>query len=230
MLTYAQRRSHDLAHYARPQKLVGGQVRPPSVTILNPKIVRRHMASVLLAAFLRWCVDERGRFAERRMAGARREDDPQDDRRATLSTGPLVHGALRAVRLALPARARAQAMPRVEIVDLRSVGAGPTGDKRLSITLHRALEETARELVGQLELDLAGRLGERAEPPFAVQVAERAVDQRDDDRFAGHVRVGRREVRADAVVVDVHPRDPSGLATVEHLRSNAAALAPMNPP
>jgi primosomal protein N' (replication factor Y) len=33
-------------------------------------------------------------------------------------------------------------MPRVELVDLRRIGAGPTGDKRISLPLHRAIEET----------------------------------------------------------------------------------------
>ena len=35
-------------------------------------------------------------------------------------------------------------MPRVEIVDLRRIGAGPTGDKRISMPLYRALEDTLR--------------------------------------------------------------------------------------
>ena len=48
----------------------------------------------------------------------------------------------RAEKLLLPARARAQPMPDVTIVDLRNTGPGPTGDKRLSLPLHRALEET----------------------------------------------------------------------------------------
>jgi primosomal protein N' (replication factor Y) len=48
----------------------------------------------------------------------------------------------KAQKLALPDRARMQAMPKVEIVDLRRIGAGPTGDKRLSLPLHRALEAT----------------------------------------------------------------------------------------
>lgn len=51
-LTFAQRRSHDLTHYANPERLVGGEVEPPRVTIANEKIVRRHMQAVLLAAFL----------------------------------------------------------------------------------------------------------------------------------------------------------------------------------
>jgi len=54
----------------------------------------------------------------------------------------------KARKLLLPDRARREALlPRVELVDLRSMGAGPTGDKRLSLPLHRAIEETllARE-------------------------------------------------------------------------------------
>jgi primosomal protein N' (replication factor Y) len=50
----------------------------------------------------------------------------------------------RATKLRLTERARAQPMPRVEIVDLRRIGAGPTGDKRISMPLYRALEETLR--------------------------------------------------------------------------------------
>jgi hypothetical protein len=65
VLTFAQRRSHDLAYYTRPEKMVGGRVRPPVISIRNPEIVRRHMASVLIAAFLRRCVDHLGRFATR---------------------------------------------------------------------------------------------------------------------------------------------------------------------
>lgn len=64
-LTFAQRRSHDLAYYKDPARMVGGRVRPPVIAIRNPKIVRRHMASVLIAAFLRRCADDLGRFADR---------------------------------------------------------------------------------------------------------------------------------------------------------------------
>lgn len=53
-LTYAQRRSHDLTHYSRPQRIVAGKIRPPAVVIANEKIVRRHVHSVLFAAFFRW--------------------------------------------------------------------------------------------------------------------------------------------------------------------------------
>jgi primosomal protein N' (replication factor Y) (superfamily II helicase) len=48
----------------------------------------------------------------------------------------------RADKIRLPGRARAQSMPTVEAVDLRRMGAGPAGDRRLSLPLHRALEAT----------------------------------------------------------------------------------------
>jgi primosomal protein N' (replication factor Y) len=48
----------------------------------------------------------------------------------------------KAKKVILPDRARAQPMPKVEIVDLRRMGPGPLGDKRISLPLHRALEAT----------------------------------------------------------------------------------------
>jgi hypothetical protein len=60
-LTYAQRRSHDLTHYAHPERIVAGRIRPPVVVVTNEKIVRRHVHSVLFAAFFRWAVQEHGR-------------------------------------------------------------------------------------------------------------------------------------------------------------------------
>ena len=65
VLTFAQRRSHDLAYYRQPEKIVNGKVHTPIIAIRNPKIVQRHMHSLFIAAFLRWCVDEHGRFRER---------------------------------------------------------------------------------------------------------------------------------------------------------------------
>ncbi|HEY4014837.1 MAG TPA: primosomal protein N' [Polyangiaceae bacterium] len=47
----------------------------------------------------------------------------------------------RAKKLRLPARARAQPMPRVELVDLRRIGASATADKRISMPLYRAIED-----------------------------------------------------------------------------------------
>jgi len=68
VLTYAQRRSHDLSHFREPERLVGGRVPPPRVTVNNEKIVRRHVHSVLFASFLRWARDRYG--TEYRSVGA----------------------------------------------------------------------------------------------------------------------------------------------------------------
>ena len=53
VLTYAQRRSHDLSRYAEPESMLTGQVRAPYVPLGNPRIDRRHAHSVALAAFFR---------------------------------------------------------------------------------------------------------------------------------------------------------------------------------
>jgi hypothetical protein len=64
-LTFAQRRSHDLALYREPKAIVVGQIPVPVVAVRNPKIAQRHMQSVLIADFLRWCGREHGRFTSR---------------------------------------------------------------------------------------------------------------------------------------------------------------------
>jgi ATP-dependent helicase YprA (DUF1998 family) len=53
VLTYAQRRSHDLSRYAEPESMLTGQIRAPYVPLGNPRIDRRHAHSVALAAFFR---------------------------------------------------------------------------------------------------------------------------------------------------------------------------------
>lgn len=52
-LTFAQRRSHDLVHFADPARVLAGRVPVPRVAIRNEKIARRHAQAVLLSAFLR---------------------------------------------------------------------------------------------------------------------------------------------------------------------------------
>lgn len=58
VLTYAQRRSHDLSAFARPKALIAGRVRTPIVPIENDRIAARHIQSIALAAFLRQEADE----------------------------------------------------------------------------------------------------------------------------------------------------------------------------
>jgi ATP-dependent helicase YprA (DUF1998 family) len=61
VLTYAQRRSHDLSRYQAPESMLTGQVRAPYVPLGNPRIDRRHAHSVALAAFFRDAKENHGR-------------------------------------------------------------------------------------------------------------------------------------------------------------------------
>lgn len=54
VVTYAQRRSHDLAQFASPEAMMTGRTRAPYVPLENLRIDRRHAHSVALAAFFRW--------------------------------------------------------------------------------------------------------------------------------------------------------------------------------
>src|SRR5690606_31122948 len=66
---------------------------------------------------------------------------------ATPSLGS-IHGVQtgRLRHLTLPDRAhRAAVLPQVEIVDVRRMGPGPSGDKLISLPLHRALQRTLEE-------------------------------------------------------------------------------------
>ncbi|MBN1174710.1 MAG: hypothetical protein JXA67_21295 [Micromonosporaceae bacterium] len=54
VLTYAQRRSHDLTRFHRPEKMVAGEVRAPRIPLDNERIDRRHAHSVALSAFFRY--------------------------------------------------------------------------------------------------------------------------------------------------------------------------------
>ncbi|MEO3777967.1 DEAD/DEAH box helicase [Micromonospora sp. B11E3] len=53
VVTYAQRRSHDLSRFAEPNRMIAGEVRAPYVPLDNVRIDRRHAHSVALAAFFR---------------------------------------------------------------------------------------------------------------------------------------------------------------------------------
>lgn len=65
VLTYAQRRSHDLSMYAEPRAMISGAVRPPVVPIRNERIAERHVYSIAVAAFLRHDLEKNGRAYRR---------------------------------------------------------------------------------------------------------------------------------------------------------------------
>ena len=52
VLTYAQRRPHDLAAFRDPRVLVDGKVRTPIIPIENARLAQRHIFSIALAVFL----------------------------------------------------------------------------------------------------------------------------------------------------------------------------------
>ncbi len=51
VLTFAQRRPHDFAHYMDPLQIIKGVIKPPYIEITNDKIVKRHMYAVALSMF-----------------------------------------------------------------------------------------------------------------------------------------------------------------------------------
>ena len=60
IMTYAQRRSHDLTNYTDPVGMVSGKLKPPHTPLTNEKILRRHLHSVVFARFLKWIKSEIG--------------------------------------------------------------------------------------------------------------------------------------------------------------------------
>ncbi|MHB1560175.1 MAG: DEAD/DEAH box helicase [Isosphaeraceae bacterium] len=57
VLTFCQRRSHDLTHYQEPTTIIAGKIRPPQIELKNEKIIRRHAHSVAFSWFFRRCRD-----------------------------------------------------------------------------------------------------------------------------------------------------------------------------
>jgi len=53
VVSYAQRRSHDLARFIEPRTTINGVVRPPIVPLGNDRIDRRHAHSIALSQFFR---------------------------------------------------------------------------------------------------------------------------------------------------------------------------------
>lgn len=54
VVTFSQRRPHDLTFYDQPKRMISGKIRPPIVSLKNDKIIRRHLHSVVFAEFFRW--------------------------------------------------------------------------------------------------------------------------------------------------------------------------------
>lgn len=52
-ITYCRRGPHDLYHFAEPERMLSGRVRPPVLSVRNKKIITRHIAATALSGFLR---------------------------------------------------------------------------------------------------------------------------------------------------------------------------------
>ncbi len=53
VVTYCRRTPHDLYHFAAPERMMKGDIRPPVLAMTNEKIALRHVTAVALAAFFR---------------------------------------------------------------------------------------------------------------------------------------------------------------------------------
>lgn len=53
VLTFAQKRSHDLTYFQQPKGIIAGKIKAPVLKIENPKIIKRHLNSVVLSAFFK---------------------------------------------------------------------------------------------------------------------------------------------------------------------------------
>ncbi|MBT2572335.1 DEAD/DEAH box helicase [Planococcus sp. ISL-110] len=53
VLTFAQRKSHDLTYYQDPEKIIAGVIKPPVLKMDNSKIIKRHLNSLVLSSFFR---------------------------------------------------------------------------------------------------------------------------------------------------------------------------------
>jgi hypothetical protein len=51
VVTYAQRRSHDLTYFNDPLRMISGRVRPPAFRLDNERIVRRHLYATAWSSF-----------------------------------------------------------------------------------------------------------------------------------------------------------------------------------
>ena len=52
-ITYCRRSPHDLYHFAEPERMLHGKVRPPILSLQNEKIITRHLTATALSHFFR---------------------------------------------------------------------------------------------------------------------------------------------------------------------------------
>jgi len=65
-ITYCRRGPHDLYHFAEPERMLSGKVRPPVLSLRNEKIITRHVTATALSWFFRAFPDRFKREEDRR--------------------------------------------------------------------------------------------------------------------------------------------------------------------
>lgn len=168
VLTFAQRRSHDLTYFGEPERMVGGQIRPPRIVLENEKIVRRHMQAVLIAAFFRQAQEADGRSFRKVASFFEGEAGAGDG--APLPTGA---EALRAFAEARP-RAVEEALARIVPRGLHD----EVGLRRWG-WLRRPQEDGLIDLAERAAAEVVGDLGEYE------RLQQEAAEQ-------GHYRLAQR--------------------------------------
>jgi len=52
-ITYCRRSPHDLYHFAEPERILNGKIQPPTLNIINEKIITRHITATILSFYFR---------------------------------------------------------------------------------------------------------------------------------------------------------------------------------
>jgi hypothetical protein len=86
---------------------------------------------------------------------------------------------------------------------------------------YHALEHFAFKFVGEPKLDLARMLTKRCKPPVAIEFSKRPISKNQMHVMRRILGVGRGEMRADAVIIDIEPRDREGRRALDRLGTSA---------
>lgn len=149
VVTYAQRRSHDLFRYQEPEKMIAGEVRAPYVPLANIRIDRRHAHSVAMAAFFRHWFQTTGeswtKVGEFFRSGD--EDEPAPVTRVADFLSPVPDHVTEALLRILPAEIG-------EEIDV--AGGGWVGDliellEKIRMEVHQDVEDFERRRVEAFE-------------------------------------------------------------------------------
>ncbi len=95
-ITYCRRSSHDLYHFAEPERVLNGIVRPPVLSLRNERIITRHITAVALSRFFRES-PERFKSVERLFVDLEKPSGVADIRTFLLQHRAELEGSLRAI-------------------------------------------------------------------------------------------------------------------------------------